>query len=86
MLFLSNEKYPVEDEYFSFLSEHGGGANAFTANTHTNYYFSVSQDALEQTLTRFALFFAQPTFDATMVQQEVHGCAHPTAPHYACTQ
>ena len=54
MLFLSNEKYPVEDEYFSFLSEHGGGANAFTANTHTNFFFEVQaellKDALDHTL------------------------------------
>ena len=28
MLFLSTEKYPVENEYFKFLSQHGGHANA----------------------------------------------------------
>ena len=31
MLFYSSEKYPKEDEYSKFISEHGGFCNAFTS-------------------------------------------------------
>ena len=31
MLFLGTEKYPKENEYHEFLSNHGGGANAYTS-------------------------------------------------------
>jgi predicted Zn-dependent peptidase len=30
MLFMGSEKYPDENEYDSYLSEHGGASNAFT--------------------------------------------------------
>lgn len=35
------EKYPVEDEYSKFISEHGGHTNAYTAAEDTNYQFDV---------------------------------------------
>ncbi len=31
MLFLGTEKYPDENQYSSFLSEHGGQSNAYTS-------------------------------------------------------
>lgn len=33
MLFYSSEKYPKEDEYSQWISEHGGHTNAYTAST-----------------------------------------------------
>jgi insulysin len=30
MLFLGSKKYPSENEYERYLSEHGGGSNAYT--------------------------------------------------------
>ncbi len=42
MLFMGTEKYPDENEYGRFLSQHGGGSNAYTSGEHTNYYFDVS--------------------------------------------
>ena len=53
MLFLGTEKYPVENDYSKFLSDHGGSSNAYTARDHTNYYFDVSPDALEPALDRY---------------------------------
>lgn len=41
MLFYASERYPEEDEYSKFISEHGGGSNAYTAAESTNYHFSV---------------------------------------------
>lgn len=41
MLFYASERYPEEDEYSKFISEHGGSTNAYTAAEDTNYHFSV---------------------------------------------
>lgn len=54
MLFYASKKYPKEDEYSKFVSDHGGHTNAWTAAEHTNFQFTVNWDALESTLDRFA--------------------------------
>jgi len=72
MLFLGTEKYPVENEYPRFLSEHGGTSNAFTASDHTNYYFDVIPLHLSQALDRFAQFFLKPLFTECATDREVN--------------
>ncbi|KAL1516006.1 hypothetical protein AB1Y20_002619 [Prymnesium parvum] len=72
MFFLPRDVYPRVDEIQAFVSEHGGYTNAYTAETHTNYYLSVDSHALRPALERFALSFARPSFERSMVQQEVH--------------
>ncbi len=62
MLFLSNAKYPQEDEYEKFLASAGGGSNAFTASTRTVYFNDVSARHFEGALDRLANFFVEPTF------------------------
>jgi insulysin len=52
MLFLGTEKYPSENEYSKFLSEHGGGCNAYTSADHTNYFFDVVPEHLAGALDR----------------------------------
>lgn len=52
MLFMGTEKYPCENEYNKYLSEHGGSSNAYTAADHTNYYFDVAPDAFAGALDR----------------------------------
>lgn len=52
MLFLGTEKFPSENEYNKYLSEHSGGSNAYTASDHTNYYFDVAPDAFKGALDR----------------------------------
>ena len=71
MLFLGTEKYPDENEYSKYLSQHGGGSNAYTSGDHTNYYFDVSPAHLEGALDRFAQFFLAPLFTATATDREV---------------
>ncbi|XP_019456155.1 PREDICTED: insulin-degrading enzyme-like 1, peroxisomal [Lupinus angustifolius] len=68
MLFYKSEKYPVEDSYSKYITEHGGSTNAFTASEQTNYYFDVNKDGFEEALDRFAQFFTKPLMppDATM--------------------
>lgn len=50
--FLPIIKYPKEDEYNKYLSEHAGSSNAFTSAEHTNYYFDVGPDHLAGALDR----------------------------------
>lgn len=71
MLFLGTEKYPKEDEYSSFLSSHAGSSNAFTSDSHTNFYFGVSHEFLEPSLDRFAQFFISPLFDQSCSDREL---------------
>eukprot|EP00971_Amphidinium_carterae_P049293 971587-Amphidinium_carterae.1 len=40
MLFLGTERYPEENEYSKYLSEHGGHSNAFTMGEWTTYHFT----------------------------------------------
>ncbi|XP_059153920.1 insulin-degrading enzyme-like isoform X2 [Physella acuta] len=72
MLFLGTEKYPEENEYNKFLSEHGGMSNAFTTLEHTNYYFDVSPDYLPGALDRFSQFFCCPLFTPSATGREVN--------------
>ena len=72
MLFLGTEKYPVEDEYASYLSAHGGDSNAFTSDTSTNFYFSVSHEFFEPALDRFAQFFLSPLFTEESTERELN--------------
>uniref|UniRef100_A0A3Q3GM64 Insulin-degrading enzyme n=1 Tax=Labrus bergylta TaxID=56723 RepID=A0A3Q3GM64_9LABR len=72
MLFLGTKKYPKENEYSQFLSEHAGSSNAFTSGEHTNYYFDVSHEHLEGALDRFSQFFLCPLFDESCKDREVN--------------
>ncbi|XP_077053081.1 insulin-degrading enzyme isoform X2 [Siphateles boraxobius] len=72
MLFLGTKKYPKENEYSQFLSEHAGSSNAFTSGEHTNYYFDVSHEHLQGALDRFSQFFLCPLFDESCKDREVN--------------
>ncbi|XP_064466057.1 insulin-degrading enzyme-like isoform X2 [Ornithodoros turicata] len=72
MLFLGTEKYPEENAYHKYLSQHAGTANAFTANDHTCYYFDVAPEFLEQALDRFASFFVCPLFNEDASDREAN--------------
>ncbi|GMP41272.1 hypothetical protein CsSME_00011430 [Camellia sinensis var. sinensis] len=71
MLFYASEKYPLEDSYSKYLTEHGGSTNAFSSSERTNYYFDVIyviSNSFEEALDRFSQFFTKPltSTDATM--------------------
>ncbi|KAK6149150.1 hypothetical protein DH2020_016675 [Rehmannia glutinosa] len=71
MLFYASEKYPLEDSYSTYISEHGGSTNAFTSSEHTNYYFDVNPDCFEEALDRFAQFFIKPLMSADATTREI---------------
>ncbi|OVA19405.1 Peptidase M16 [Macleaya cordata] len=71
MLFYASEKYPVEDSYSKYITEHGGSTNAFTSSEHTNYYFDVNTDSFEEALDRFAQFFIRPLMSPDATTREI---------------
>lgn len=70
MLFLGTDRYPEADEYQAFISQHGGGHNAYTSFDHTNYFFDINPEDLEPALDRFSRFFVAPLFNAEYVERE----------------
>ena len=70
MLFIGTQQYPTVDGYQQFLATHGGSSNAYTAGDHTNYFFDVQQDKLDEALDRFAAFFISPLLDPAYVERE----------------
>lgn len=70
MLFLGTDKYPASDEFMTYISQHGGSNNAFTAFDHTNYFFDIDPDYLKQGLDRFARFFVAPKMAKEYVSRE----------------
>lgn len=74
MLFFSSNKYPEEDAYRQFVTQHGGSTNAFTASLDTCFFFDIKPtgSAFEQSLDRFASFLTHPTFASHGVEREMH--------------
>ncbi|KAJ9181087.1 hypothetical protein P3X46_009254 [Hevea brasiliensis] len=71
MLFYASEKYPLEDSYSKYITEHGGCTNAYTSSEHTNYHFDVNSDCFEDALDRFAQFFIKPLMSADATTREI---------------
>ena len=72
MLFLGTRRYPAPDAYNSFMAQHGGQHNAYTASDHTNYFFEVPPAAFGEALARFGQFFVAPILNAIYVDKERH--------------
>ncbi|XP_023021581.1 insulin degrading metalloproteinase isoform X2 [Leptinotarsa decemlineata] len=72
MLFLGTKKYPNENDYNKFLSEHGGSTNAATYPDHTLYYFDIVPEKLNEALDRFSQFFITPLFTESATEREIN--------------
>lgn len=71
LLFMGTKKYPRENEYSEYLSNHSGSSNAFTSLEDTNYFFDVGHEHFEGALDRFAQFFLEPLFDESCSEREI---------------
>ncbi|XP_010472492.1 PREDICTED: insulin-degrading enzyme-like 2 [Camelina sativa] len=71
MLFYASEKYPEEDSYSKYITEHGGSTNAYTASEYTNYHFDINTDSFDEALDRFAQFFIKPLMSADATMREI---------------
>ncbi|KAJ4769341.1 Insulin-degrading enzyme [Rhynchospora pubera] len=72
MLFYASEKYPEENSYSKYITEHGGSTNATTGSESTNFYFDVNVDNFNEALDRFAQFFVKPLMSADAVNREIN--------------
>jgi insulysin len=72
MCFLGSEKYPGENEYKSYLAQHGGRSNASTSMHLTTYKFEILADYAEHALDVFANFFTAPLFTKSGTGREVN--------------
>ena len=75
MLFLGTKKYPEESSYDSFIKDHGGQDNAFTADLNTVYLFEIDHQAFAEALDRFSQFFKEPLLSPSGVAREMHAIA-----------
>ncbi|CAN7095287.1 insulin-degrading enzyme-like 2 isoform X1 [Brassica rapa] len=71
MLFYASEKYPEEDSYSKYITEHGGSTNAYTSTEDTNYHFDINTDSFDEALDRFAQFFIKPLMSADATMREI---------------
>eukprot|EP00920_Eleutheroschizon_duboscqi_P030755 GHVT01074309.1.p1 GENE.GHVT01074309.1~~GHVT01074309.1.p1 ORF type:complete len:1077 (+),score=114.94 GHVT01074309.1:1353-4583(+) len=71
MLFMGSERYPEEDDYFTYMNEHAGYANAWTSQFNTAYQFSVGPKYLDGALDRLSQFFIAPLMKAEAVGREM---------------
>ncbi|SCV66942.1 BQ2448_5588 [Microbotryum intermedium] len=72
LMFMGTEKYPKENDYTEFLTQHSGSSNAFTGLDQTCYYFDVEPASLFPALDRFAQFFIAPLFDPSCTAREAN--------------
>jgi insulysin len=71
MCFLGSVKYPGENEYKSYLAQHGGHSNASTSMHFTTYKFDVLAEHAERAIDIFANFFVAPLFTVSGTSREV---------------
>lgn len=71
MCFMGTQKYPDENSFSQFVSQHGGYTNAYTTLECTTYLFEVDADVLPEALDRFAQFFIAPLFSDNAVEREI---------------
>ena len=72
LLFMGTEKYPVENDFRTFVQKHGGYCNACTARQNTKYLFQINSSYLHEALDRFAQFFISPLFTESAIEREVY--------------
>ncbi|XP_039485852.2 nardilysin [Drosophila santomea] len=60
MIFMGSEKFPVENEFDSFVTKSGGFSNAHTENEDTCFYFEVDEAHLDRSMDLFMNLIKAP--------------------------
>jgi insulysin len=68
---MGTKKYPKENEFKQYVSNHGGLSNATTGLDHTNYFFEVESEFFEGALDRFSQLYISPLFDPSCIDREI---------------
>ncbi|TFY68977.1 hypothetical protein EVJ58_g698 [Rhodofomes roseus] len=72
MLLKGTEPYPEENDFFAYITSHGGTKNASTSANQTNYWFSIGSSHLSGALPRLAAFFHSPLFTESLTKREIY--------------
>lgn len=72
MLLMGTKKYPEENAFHKFVSEHGGAFGAQTGLDYTMFYFHIAPDYLKESLDIFAQFFIDPLFTESAIDREAN--------------
>ena len=70
MVFMGSEKYPSENGYDKFITDHGGHNNAWTSHEVTNFYFTIQRKYFKEGLDMFAQFFIKPLILKSAMERE----------------
>ncbi|MDD2059257.1 pyrroloquinoline quinone biosynthesis protein PqqF [Pseudomonas sp. GD03860] len=70
LLFLGNERFPLDDGLMRYVQRHGGQVNASTRERTTDYFFEVPQAAFAGGLERLCEMLARPSFERAAQARE----------------
>jgi insulysin len=71
MIIMGSKKYPHPGNFNTFVSDHGGGRNAMTAQDRTTFFYDVNPAYFQESLERFSDHFVHPLFDANYIEKEI---------------
>jgi insulysin len=72
MLFLGSKNYPGSDEVMSFIKKSKGNVNAYTMPEHTNYYFEINPEYLNEALRRYSSMIEAPLLLEEYLKKEIN--------------
>ncbi|XP_040574889.2 nardilysin [Lepeophtheirus salmonis] len=70
MIFMGSEKFPDENSFTNFISNHGGSDNASTDSETTVFQFETQRKYFREGLDRFAQFFIGPLLKKDSMMRE----------------
>lgn len=71
MVFMGSEKYPNENDFIQYITEHSGETNAMTSQKNTMFYFKIVEDSFVGAMDRLAQFFISPLMLENSVDREI---------------
>ncbi|KAF5289998.1 hypothetical protein FQR65_LT11664 [Abscondita terminalis] len=70
MVFMGSKKFPLENDFDSFITKHGGSDNASTDFEVTTFYFECFEKHLFTALDKFSQFFINPLMQRDSMTRE----------------
>ncbi|XP_072378297.1 nardilysin-like [Diabrotica undecimpunctata] len=70
MVFMGSEKFPIENDFDSFLTKGGGSSNAGTEYESTSFYFVCLEKHLPEALDKWSQFFIAPLLKKEALTRE----------------
>jgi insulysin len=73
LVFMGTKKYPEDNEFMTYVQNHGGVVNAYTSPFNTAYHYDIDdEDQLEFTLDMLTNFFIEPLLTQDSIDREVY--------------